>query len=379
MTEWLATERAKVGSNGAAAKGCVRHSNDRERLIARARKYMEKVEPAVSGRHGHDATFRVACRLVEFGLTQAEAGPLLKEYSDRCNPPWSDKDQAQAGRGVRQDPSRPEVRGRARDGHAPKQGDDGHCSAAGEKPRTSSAKPTPAHVLGPFTIRPGPARRTASGAVKVQVAAFRGGSVAYDFVLSASPFAWRQHGEVLQQLADPEPFDKGAVPKIFAEIIAEAGRRADAPAPAAADGPTVESVVKALAGPRWHLTARIKKGAAWSEVRGCEVSQSEFVGGADEELMAAAAQALDAPRGADGRVARRELLQMIKAELQVQWASLLRSLPPMGDADMGAGTAAGRAFREALVRLWTAATTMECPKKADGEEAERIVDAGQPD
>lgn len=64
-------------------------------LVERARRYVAKMPPAVSGRHGHDQTFAVACALVQgFGLSVAEAGPLIAEYNSRCVPPWSDRDLA---------------------------------------------------------------------------------------------------------------------------------------------------------------------------------------------------------------------------------------------------------------------------------------------
>jgi hypothetical protein len=48
---------------------------------------------AVSGQGGHNQTFTAACVLVQgFGLSHQDAWPLLKEYNERCQPPWSDKE-----------------------------------------------------------------------------------------------------------------------------------------------------------------------------------------------------------------------------------------------------------------------------------------------
>lgn len=59
----------------------------------RARRYIEKMEPAVSRAGGHNATFHVACVLVHgFGLSVAEALPLIREYNQRCRPPWSERE-----------------------------------------------------------------------------------------------------------------------------------------------------------------------------------------------------------------------------------------------------------------------------------------------
>jgi hypothetical protein len=58
----------------------------------RARRWLAKVPGAESGKGGHDATFRVSCRLQEkFGLSKDETFWLLvTEYNPRCRPPWSE-------------------------------------------------------------------------------------------------------------------------------------------------------------------------------------------------------------------------------------------------------------------------------------------------
>lgn len=59
----------------------------------RARKYLSKMPPAVSGQGGHDATFRAACVLVlGFGLSSGEALGLLSEWNQSCQPPWTEKE-----------------------------------------------------------------------------------------------------------------------------------------------------------------------------------------------------------------------------------------------------------------------------------------------
>ena len=64
-------------------------------VIERARRYLAKMPPAITGQHGHDQTFAVACTLVQgFGLSVAEAAPLFAEYNVRCSPPWSEHDLA---------------------------------------------------------------------------------------------------------------------------------------------------------------------------------------------------------------------------------------------------------------------------------------------
>lgn len=58
-----------------------------------ARRYLDKIDPAISGQGGHDATFHAACVLTNgFGLSESEAWPLLCEYNDRCQPRWSERE-----------------------------------------------------------------------------------------------------------------------------------------------------------------------------------------------------------------------------------------------------------------------------------------------
>jgi hypothetical protein len=66
-------------------------SEAKSQILKRARAYVAKLDPAISGQGGHDKTFHAACVLVlGFALSVDEAMPLLREYSDRCQPPWSE-------------------------------------------------------------------------------------------------------------------------------------------------------------------------------------------------------------------------------------------------------------------------------------------------
>jgi hypothetical protein len=60
-------------------------------VIERARRYLAKCPPSISGQHGHGSAFRVAAVLVNgFGLPALDALALLKEWNASCQPPWSD-------------------------------------------------------------------------------------------------------------------------------------------------------------------------------------------------------------------------------------------------------------------------------------------------
>ena len=61
--------------------------------LDRARAFLQRVEPAVAGRHGDLQTFRVCCRIVRgFDLSDDEAVRVLSEWNARCEPPWSERE-----------------------------------------------------------------------------------------------------------------------------------------------------------------------------------------------------------------------------------------------------------------------------------------------
>jgi hypothetical protein len=59
--------------------------------LARASKYLARMEPAISGSGGHAATMRAAVAMVRgFALQPSDALALLEtEYNPRCQPAWS--------------------------------------------------------------------------------------------------------------------------------------------------------------------------------------------------------------------------------------------------------------------------------------------------
>lgn len=64
-----------------------------DKVYERARAYIAKMEPAVSGSAGHDKTFKAACAMVlGFGLSQDDALSLMREYNATCQPPWSERE-----------------------------------------------------------------------------------------------------------------------------------------------------------------------------------------------------------------------------------------------------------------------------------------------
>lgn len=55
-----------------------------------ARRYLASIPPAVAGKNGDLATFKVCCRLVRgFALDDDSAMSVLREWNRACAPPWS--------------------------------------------------------------------------------------------------------------------------------------------------------------------------------------------------------------------------------------------------------------------------------------------------
>jgi replicative DNA helicase len=74
-------------------------------VIERARKYLAKLPPAISGQGGHPATFHAACCMVcGFGLTEDQAMMLMREYNASCSPQWSEKELLHKVRSAAQQP-----------------------------------------------------------------------------------------------------------------------------------------------------------------------------------------------------------------------------------------------------------------------------------
>jgi hypothetical protein len=62
-------------------------------VIERARRYLAKLPPAISGQGGHKATFHAACVLVRgFVLERDDALQLMREWNETCQPPWTERE-----------------------------------------------------------------------------------------------------------------------------------------------------------------------------------------------------------------------------------------------------------------------------------------------
>jgi hypothetical protein len=62
-------------------------------VVKLARNYVKKMKPAVEGKGGDAQTFKVVCTLEnDFALPFEEAWPILLEWNNRCDPPWTEDD-----------------------------------------------------------------------------------------------------------------------------------------------------------------------------------------------------------------------------------------------------------------------------------------------
>lgn len=81
------------GGKEPAARTNYQRSEDSTKTLERCIKYLEKMDPAVSGQHGHDATLAAACVCFKFGLPPADAAQAMAWFNDhKCKPAWSEKE-----------------------------------------------------------------------------------------------------------------------------------------------------------------------------------------------------------------------------------------------------------------------------------------------
>ena len=61
--------------------------------LDRARRYLAKCPPAITGQNGHSTAFAVVCEIVNgFDLDESQASDLLQSWNATCQPPWNKKE-----------------------------------------------------------------------------------------------------------------------------------------------------------------------------------------------------------------------------------------------------------------------------------------------
>jgi len=62
-------------------------------IISRATRYVATIPGAIEGQNGSGVAYHVACVLVEgFGLSVADAMPIMQGWNQTCQPPWSESE-----------------------------------------------------------------------------------------------------------------------------------------------------------------------------------------------------------------------------------------------------------------------------------------------
>lgn len=89
IPDWFVQIVGKARDKSEKVVGVV--SKDEDADVVRAIKYLSKVAPpSIEGEGGDSNCFKVACRIVDFGLSEDKCLELmLDHWNDRCEPPWS--------------------------------------------------------------------------------------------------------------------------------------------------------------------------------------------------------------------------------------------------------------------------------------------------
>lgn len=128
-------------------------TSDRDRLMARARAWLAKRDPAIEGQAGDQWTFTTCCAIVrDFGLDPDDARVVLGEWNQTCSPPWSDRDleakiagalkYGNAPFGTKANTDRPGWNNSTHNGSDPRQANDDHAEPDAAQP-ANETEPQP--------------------------------------------------------------------------------------------------------------------------------------------------------------------------------------------------------------------------------------------
>jgi len=230
-------------------------------------------------------------------------------------------------------------------------------------PYAKAAPPPPKQKNQQVSIKAEKPRRTASGKLVVPFKVFIDGKVVD---ISAATNATSGRKDAVNLLA--RHMDKAEADRKITQLLCDAAETIGNGQVRA--GPTLREVVGQQAPKLHQLAYRTTKGI-WCERRGREVMRAEVVTHVPELLMAAAELAADAPFSDDGKVDRPSLKRAIQVELEIWWADTIEILPRCDETTLKADSAAGQAWRAAMIRLWTSCKTWDVLRAgADGAHGE---------
>ncbi len=75
-----------------ASQSAASSSPSTAKIIARCRKYISNIDPALQGQNGSSQTLYACGTVARFGLSVDDGWPLICEYNQRCVPPWPEHD-----------------------------------------------------------------------------------------------------------------------------------------------------------------------------------------------------------------------------------------------------------------------------------------------
>jgi putative DNA primase/helicase len=236
----------------------------------------------------------------------------------------------------------------------------------GEAPAANGRKSSK-FTLGPLALEPGQPRQTQSGKITLPVNVLRDGVIVFPFVLTNAASGRKEPIRVLRQLlGDDHAHDD--IDKVLTQILAHAaGRLQTKEMPS---GPTVRQIIGDKMREALQLVCRSERGL-WSEYLGEEIRRCDLVAFTPDWLINECGKASDAPKDVSGEAVRPDLIRLVQVELGVLWADLLSTLPPAADVDLGKDTARGRAFRQAVIRLWKTPGTWERQQTPGGDTASK--------
>jgi hypothetical protein len=214
---------------------------------------------------------------------------------------------------------------------------------------------------GPLALDPGRARQTAGGKITVPVTVLRGREIISHFTLTTAENSKKAARQTLRDL-DEKVTDEDARGAVHALIAC--GAKSVLDGGQEASGPTVLQIVGEKIKPYLGLAYRTGRGL-WSERRKAEVTRPDFLSLTPSWLLTECGQASDAPVDDRGIVKQSALTGLVEGALKIVWADLYEELPTASGAELNEKSEAGKLFRAAMIRLWTATRTFQMLKGDD--------------
>lgn len=89
--EWL-LQRLREAPTAKSEPGAQIGELDTPAAVERAKAIIKKAEPAHEGNRGDETTYKLAARVTRLGISQDLCFDLMRDWNDRCEPPWDDAD-----------------------------------------------------------------------------------------------------------------------------------------------------------------------------------------------------------------------------------------------------------------------------------------------